>query len=292
MGLFKLKVMLFLTTLYFSLNIFPLTSFLLINSSYAQAPPIQLATIYRDNINIKDYFVSEKLDGIRAYWDGEKLISRQGNTFTAPAWFIQSFPMTLLDGELWIAIQRFEQTSSIVRTRSTTNLAWQKIKFMIFDLPASKAPFSQRVKKINTLVSNANSPYLQMIKQQRLETTAALLTLLQETVDSAGEGLMLHHQDALYQTARSRDLMKLKKFEDAEAIVIQHSPGKGKYHGLLGALVVKTEQGLIFKIGTGFTDKERQNPPPIGSIISYRYTGKTKNNIPRFASFIRQRIVY
>lgn len=289
MRLFNLKITLLLTLLCFS---FPFTTFSFFSVSYAQPPAIQLATTYRDDINISDYFISEKLDGIRAYWDGEKLISRQGNTFTAPAWFIHSFPNIPLDGELWIARKHFEQTSGIVRTQSSSNMAWEKITFMIFDLPASNAPFSQRIEDIKQLVLKAKSPYLEAITQQRVTSTDALFALLEATVNNAGEGLMLHHQDALYETARNRDLMKLKQFEDAEATVIQYSPGKGKYLGLLGALVVKTEQGIIFKIGTGFTDEERRNPPPIGSLITYRYTGKTKNNIPRFASFIRVRITY
>ena len=269
-----------------------LVLFLSTTSTIAKAPAIQLATNYRQDIDITQYFVSEKLDGIRAYWDGHQLHSKQGNIFTAPVWFINAFPNVTLDGELWIARRQFEKVSGIVRTQEITNQQWQQVKFMIFDLPKSPLPFAQRINKMQQLVIEADSPYLQMIKQQKLTNSVALFNLLDKVVMAQGEGLMLHHQDALYQSKRSRDLMKLKKFEDAEAMVIAHLPGKGKYVNLLGSLLVETSDGIRFKIGSGFSDKERQNPPAIGSVITYRFTGKTRNNIPRFASFMRARVIY
>lgn len=263
-----------------------------IQTCYAQTPPIQLATSFREDIQIEQYYVSEKLDGIRAYWNGNKLISKQGNTFTAPAWFTQSFPPIALDGELWIKRNSFEKVSGIVRTQDKNNEQWHQVTFMIFDMPQSKAPFKQRVKLMKNIVKSTSSDYLKMIAQFKINTNKKLFSLLDNVVSNKGEGLMLHHQDALYQVKRSKDLMKLKKFNDAEAIVIAHTPGKGKYKGQLGAILVQTKEGITFKIGSGFSDKERQNPPPIGSTITYRYTGKTKNNIPRFASFMRVRVIY
>ena len=255
-------------------------------------PAIQLPTQYREDIQVNEYYTSEKLDGIRAYWDGQHLISKNGNIFTAPDWFIADFPTQAIDGELWIARHTFEQVSSIVRTQNDQNKAWQQVKFMIFDLPTSPLPFAQRVTAMQQLTTDINSPYFKMIPQQKLNSSEALFKLLDKVVNAQGEGLMLHHQDALYQHIRSRDLMKLKRFEDAEATVIAHLPGKGKYEGLLGALLVETEEGIQFKIGTGFSDQERQTPPPIDTVITYRYTGKTRNNIPRFASFMRVRAIY
>lgn len=263
-----------------------------ISAAIAKPPPIQLATNYRQDIDVTQYYVSEKLDGIRAYWDGHQLISKQGNVFTAPTWFIKSFPATKMDGELWIARQQFEKVSGIVRTQDNQNEHWKQVKFMIFDLPESTASFEQRINKMQGIVTEATSPYLQMIKQQKLPNTKVLFDLLNNVVMGQGEGLMLHHQNALYQTKRSRDLMKLKKFEDAEATVIAYIPGKGKYEGLLGSILVKNKEGVTFKIGSGFSDQERNNPPAIGSVITYRFTGKTNNNIPRFASFVRVRVIY
>jgi len=275
--------------LLFSLTLFTFSS---LTPSYAQSPPIQLATQFREDINVKEYYVSEKLDGIRGYWNGSQLLSKQGNPFTAPEWFTESFPHQPLDGELWIGREQFEAVSSVVRTQDNTNAEWKKIKFMIFDLPSSQQPFHERVATMQKIVAQSKSPYLKVIEQKKVDNNKALQQLLDDIVKMKGEGLMLHHQDALYQVKRNRDLMKLKKFEDAEATVIAHLPGKGKFEGMLGSILVETETGVRFKIGSGFSDQERQNPPPIGSTITYKFTGKTSNNIPRFASFMRIRYPY
>jgi len=259
-------------------------------SHIAPTPPkIQLATKYRDTINVSHYLISEKLDGVRAYWDGKQLISRQGNVFWAPKWFLEGFPPQALDGELWMARQRFDKVSGIVRQQRLNNANWREIKFMVFDLPDSKATFSQRVALFNQLVDQAQSPYLKTIKQYRLDTQLQLMQRLDQVVKQGGEGLMLHRAAALYQTKRSNDLMKLKRFEDAEATVLEHLSGKGKYRAMLGALLVKNQEGVTFKIGGGFSDRQRANPPKVGSIITYKYYGKTNNNVPRFASFLRIR---
>lgn len=255
----------------------------------AASPPIQLATVYHQEIDIKDFWVSEKLDGIRAYWDGKNLISRQGNIFNAPLWFSRAFPDTPLDGELWIARNQFEQVSAIVRQKQATAEQWQRVSFMIFDLPASSEKFSERIKKMEKIVADSTSPYLKMIKQQKLPNNTQLQLLLEQVISQGGEGLMLHRGSAYYQAKRSQDLMKLKMYQDAEAVVLEHLPGDGRNSGRLGALLVKTEAGIIFKIGTGFSDLERENPPAIGATITYQYIGTTKNSVPRFASFMRIR---
>ncbi len=255
----------------------------------ATAPQIQLATIYHQDINIQEYWISEKLDGVRAYWNGKNLISRQGNIFNAPLWFTNGFPDTPLDGELWIKRNQFEKVSGIVRKQQADREEWKKISFMIFDLPGSLVDFSERIKLMEKIVENSASPYLKMIKQQKLQSNPELQLLLEQVLAKGGEGLMLHRGSAYYQAKRSKDLMKLKKHQDAEAVVLQHIPGKGRNSGRLGALLVKTEAGIIFKIGGGFSDLERENPPAIGSTITYKYIGKTKNDVPRFASFMRIR---
>lgn len=257
--------------------------------THASAPPIQLATKFHDDIKIENYWVSEKLDGIRAYWDGKQLISRQGNRFYAPAWFTAGYPDQPLDGELWIGRGKFELVSGTVRSQGRFDEAWRPVSFMIFDLPSSKETFTKRLEIMQKLVDQSPSHHLKMIKQQKIATQQALQQKLDEVINGGGEGLMLHHMDAYYQVKRSQDLMKLKRYDDADAVVLDYVPGKGKHLGRMGSLVVKTPEGITFKIGTGFTDAERQNPPNIGDTITYQYIGKTKNGIPRFASYLRIR---
>lgn len=254
-----------------------------------EPPPLLLAKPYTDDIDVRDYWVSEKLDGVRAYWDGRRLLSRRGNVFEAPAWFTEGFPPHPLDGELWLGRGAFEATVSAVRKRRPVAAEWRQLSYQVFELPGAAGDFSQRLARLERIVAAVNSPYLKLIPQQRFENQAALQKKLDEVVAGGGEGLMLHRADSLYQTGRGAALLKLKTYEDAEAVVIAHLPGKGRNLGRLGALLVEMPDGRQFKIGSGFSDQERENPPPIGALVTYKYYGLSRRGIPRFASFLRIR---
>ena len=254
-----------------------------------KVPGLLLAEKYRPGTDLSQYWVSEKLDGVRAYWDGQHLISRQGNEFHAPEWFTKKLPDRLLDGELWIGRGKFSKTISTVSKDTPIGAEWRKIRYMIFELPNEKGTFTERVAKINSIVNAAALPHLRAVQHYKIENKPELLQAkLEEIITSGGEGLMLHRADALYHSGRSNDLLKVKSYEDAEALVIRHLPGKGKYTGMLGALLVETPQGIRFRIGTGFSDKERANPPPVDSYITYKFFGRTSKGIPRFASYMHQ----
>jgi len=253
------------------------------------APPLQLAKLYRSDLDLPAYWVSEKLDGVRARWDGARLISRQGNTFAAPAWFTAGFPEQPLDGELWIGRGRFEQVSGIVRRKQPRDADWRQVRLMVFDLPHSPLPFGRRLEQLRQLIAASASPHLQLIAQFRVDDQAALMRRLEQVVAAGGEGLMLHHGDALYRNGRADHLLKLKTHEDAEARVLAHLPGKGRLAGMLGALLVETGDGLRFRLGSGFSDAQRRDPPALGSIVTFKYHGLTRNGVPRFASFLRIR---
>lgn len=267
----------------------PLLLFFSLPLFSANKPELLLAQSYQDTIDVKDYWVSEKLDGVRAYWDGKQLISRGGNIIAAPAWFTEGFPAQPLDGELWFARQQFETILSIVSKQQPVSSEWQQLGYYIFELPDAPGTFSERVSAMQALVQQQNSRYLRVVEQFRVADRAELFALLQQLEQAGAEGLMLHYQDALYKTGRSSDLLKLKSYQDTEAIVIGYRPGKGKYQGMVGALIVRTPEGLEFAIGSGLTDALRQRPPAIGTEITYRYNGYTSNGIPRFARFLRVR---
>ena len=254
-----------------------------------EPPPLLLAKPYTDDIDVRDYWVSEKLDGVRAYWDGRRLLSRRGNVFQAPAWFTEGFPPYPLDGELWLGRGAFEATVSAVRKQRPVAAEWRQLSYQVFELPGAAGDFSQRLARLERIVAAANSPYLKLIPQQRLADQAALQKKLDEIVAGGGEGLMLHRADSLYETGRGNALLKLKTYEDAEAVVIAHLPGKGRNLGRLGALLVEMPDGRQFKIGSGFSDQERENPPPVGALVTYKFYGLSRRGIPRFASFLRIR---
>jgi DNA ligase-1 len=252
-------------------------------------PELQLANRYHDQIDITHYWVSEKFDGVRGYWDGTQMMSRQGNIIQTPLWFVDALPKTPMDGELWLGRGQFDQLSGIVRRHRINQEDWRLVKYLIFDLPASPLIFDLRVGQIKSIVKQVNRSHIQAVEQFKLDDHQALLATLDRVVKNKGEGLMLHRGKSHYQNSRSDDLLKLKQYNDAEATVIEHTAGKGKYTGLLGSLLVETNDKRRFKIGTGFSDLERANPPPIGSVITYRYFGLTNKGIPRFASFLRVR---
>ncbi len=249
---------------------------------------LMLAKKYRDDIDVTTYFVSEKLDGVRARWDGKNLISRGGYTFAAPDWFVAGFPKATMDGELWIARGQYEKTSSIVSQFSPHD-GWRRVRFMMFDLPLHGGTFEQRVMAMRELARQMNVSFLAAVDQLEVDNNKALMKLLDKVIAGGGEGLMLHRKTARYKSGRSDNLLKLKRFDDAEAVVIGYKPGTGKYEGMTGSLKVKLDNGKTFYIGSGLDDSQRTSPPPVGSLITFRHQGYTKNNIPRFPVFIRQR---
>ncbi len=264
-----------------------LISFYSAANTEPSTPAIQLASVFSGDVDIKDYLVSEKLDGVRAYWDGKVLRSRRGYVFAAPTWFSEDFGSQPLDGELWLGRGKFEQTLSIVSKLQGDEQSWHKVRFMIFDLPDSELVFAQRVAQMQRIVKAANSRYLQMIPQHTIDNHIQLQAKLTDVVNGGGEGLMLHKKRAYYQVGRTQNILKLKPHQNDEAIVLAHFSGKGKYRDKMGAILVENTHGVQFKIGTGFSVKQRVNPPEIGSTITYKFFGLTQNGTPRFASFVR-----
>ena len=256
----------------------------------AGPPPLLLANDYEDAaVDLSRYWVSEKYDGVRAYWDGVRLLTRAGNTLHAPEWFTRGWPDTPMDGELWAGRGRFEQVTATVRALDPDDTAWQSIRFMVFDLPAHGGTFTERLGALRTLLTSLTIDWLRAVVQSRVADETALEHRLATIAAAGGEGLMLHREDSFYRAERSDDLLKLKPYQDADAQVIAHLPGQGKYVGMLGALLVRDANGTEFRIGTGFTDEQRRQPPPIGSWVTYSYHNLTARGIPRFARFLRTR---
>ena len=252
-------------------------------------PALLLAEADRGEADVAAYLVSEKLDGVRAYWDGQQLFSRSGHRIHAPDWFTAGLPPVRLDGELWLGRGRFESLSGIVRRTLPDDDEWRQVRYMIFELPEMAGTFRERAERIRQLVAEADVPWLCEIAQISLVDRASLDRHLAAVVRAGGEGLMLHRADAPYLSGRNPALLKLKPWADAEAEVIGHLPGKGRYVNQLGALRVRTPEGRIFALGSGLSDRVRRQPPPAGTWVTYRYRDLTGRGLPRFASFLRVR---
>jgi DNA ligase-1 len=267
----------------------PLAALAIPQAWAADAPALLLANVYRPGMRLADYWVSEKYDGVRGYWDGHTLRTRGGETVAAPAWFTAGWPDTPMDGELWAGRGRFGHAQSTVRQQQQDDAAWREMRFMVFDLPAHGGTFDQRLPALNQLVESLDQPWVQAVPQQRVASDAALQKLLLRTVRAGGEGLMLHRGASMYRAGRSDDIIKVKTHEDTEAKVVAHLPGQGRHAGRLGALVVEMPSGQRFRLGAGLTDVERDHPPPVGSWVTYRFRGTHDSGVPRFASFVRVR---
>lgn len=254
-------------------------------------PPLMLAKEMSADVqaSLKGYWLSEKYDGVRAYWNGQQLLTRAGNVINAPQWFTGQLPDIPMEGELWAGRGLFALSSGIVRQKQPSDQEWQRLKFVIFDLPGSPLRFEARQKKIAGLIQRTHQSWLIQPNHFQVKNSYELDEALSDIVASGGEGLMLNLADAHYHAGRSDALLKFKPHFDAEAKVVRHIEGKGRFKNRLGALLVRNAQGQVFKIGTGFSHEERIHPPKVGDWITYKYFGYTKNGLPRFASFLRVR---
>ena len=267
-----------------------------------------------ENGSLKSYVMSEKLDGIRALWDGKALKSRSGKKFSVPKCWTQNFPPFALDGELFIARGKFEELLSVVNSTNATCEAWQSVKYFVFDVPKADGTLIERLKTLEnylTTQENArtstptsqstqtsaykNTRQIFITEQKPIHSKAQLEKALQSVVKSGGEGLVVRKNAAPYESFRTKNAMKLKLYEDAECKVVKHNAGKGKFAHKLGSLTCEQAftdakgrtQTKRFKIGSGFTDKERANPPPLNSLITYKFNGYTAKGIPKFPVFLR-----
>lgn len=243
--------------------------------------PVLLAESWDGAMDPKGWWLSEKLDGVRAYWDGKQILSRLGNLYHAPDWFIKGLPSMPLDGELFMDRKAFQKTIAIVRRQDKSD-AWKQIRYLIFDLPGHGGAFEERLEALRALAAH---PYASMHPHELCTGEKHLKEELARVEALGGEGLMLRQPKSKYVVGRSSTLLKVKTFKDEEAEVIGHIAGTGRHKGRMGALQVRLPNGTEFAIGTGFSDKEREDPPAIGSVVTFKYQELTDGGVPRFPAF-------
>jgi DNA ligase 1 len=255
----------------------------------ADVPPaLLLAREAPTDLDPAPYLVSEKLDGVRAYWDGARLRFRGGGTVAAPAGFLAGLRTGQpLDGELWLGRGRFDALSAIVRRERPNPADWADVRFLVFELPGGAGGFAQRVERLQQLAADHPGRRWEVAPQERLVGAQALRNRLSTVVAAGGEGLMLHRADAAYATGRSDLLLKLKPVRDAEAVVTGHTPGQGRFSGQVGALKVRDADGREFLVGSGLTEAQRRRPPPLGSVVTFSWRGETSTGLPRFPTLVR-----
>ena len=247
-------------------------------------PAILLAHSWDNAQDVTGWWISEKLDGVRAYWDGKRFVSRLGNVYHAPDYFTAGLPNYALDGELWIGRGQFQETVSVVR-RKNAGEQWKRVRYLVFDAPnLGSLQFEDRHKQLVGVAQAAT--YVTRVTQALCEGLDHLREELARVEELGGEGLMLRQPGSFYAEGRSTTLLKVKSFFDAEATVIGYTSGRGRHKGRCGALKVRMADGTEFKVGTGLSDAQRENAPEVGAVISFRYQELTKAGVPRFPSFI------
>ncbi len=267
-------------------------------------PILMLLKQYDSSIDVNGWVMSEKLDGVRAYWDGKRLISKQGNIFHAPTWFTEGFPDFELDGELWLGRAQFAETVFIVRKVIPDN-RWKNITYQIFEVPNQKGNLFKRLSVLKKFLATTKSEHLKLITQKTIDSNQDIEQELKRVLALGGEGLVVRNPKVLYTTGRLDSALKVKLKQDAECIVDGYIDGKGKNQGKVGSILCRlipdqvarlfpkldANKGVAIKIGSGLTDAQRPNPPKIGARITFQYMGTTKKGLPRFPVFLRERLV-
>ena len=249
---------------------------------------IMLPQVYSENMAVRGWLLSEKLDGVRGYWDGSRLLSKNGIALHPPQEFLENFPPFALEGELWGGRGTFQRTVSIVK-RQHPHAGWLKLRFAIFDVPREPGGFQHRLQRAKDWFGVHPSRFAFVIPQQVITDKQQVKRELKRIETLGGEGLILRKPEGAYVVGRSREIVKVKSYLDAEAVVIAHIPGKGRNRGRLGSLLVELPDTTRFRVGTGFSDRQRMNPPPVGAVITFKYYGLFQSGRPRFPSFLRTR---
>jgi len=254
---------------------------------FAEKPNLLLLKSYNSDVNVTNWLMSEKLDGVRGYWDGKKLISRNGKEFAVPKWFTKDFPPFEIDGELWTKREDFEKVISIVNTQ-TPHDGWKDISYQIFEVPNQEGGLLERLSVLEKwLVKNPNE-FIKVLSQKVCRGSEHLKQVLDEVESTGAEGLVVRDPNALYVGKRSSFSLKVKSFTDDECKVIGYKEGKGKFQGLMGSLICEWK-GKTINIGSGFSKKERFYPPKIGTEVTFKFNGLTKYGNPRLPVFLRIR---
>lgn len=253
---------------------------------YSFSIEVQKPKVYQGNENIKGWVMSEKLDGIRGYWNGKELLTRKGKKIYAPIWFTRNLPKFELDGELWTKRNDFENIQSIIMDKKPSK-NWKDITYNIFEVPNSKGDFFKRLKKAKEWFKKNPSEYINIIDQIEIKDKEHLNIYLNELISQKAEGLIIKDPNQNYHTGRSPHILKVKKAQDMEGKVIGINISvKTK---VLQSLVLRLKNDVIFNLGTGFTKAQRKNPAKIGDIVTFKYFGFTKYAKPKFASFLHLR---
>ncbi|CAF1147819.1 unnamed protein product [Adineta steineri] len=257
----------------------------------SEASKVLLAETWSEDVDPTGWWMSEKLDGVRAYWNGKNFYSRQGNLFHVPDFFKAALPKVALDGEIWCGRGLFQKCVSIVKKQANKVVPddYKLLTYLIFDAPTQGGKYEDRVKWLQANIPQDDDKcFATVVGIKKCEGLAQLKQYLADVNKAGGEGIMLRKPGSLYEHKRSTTLLKVKTFYDEEAYVIGHKPSKSLI-GMTGALECELPNGKRFDVGSGLTMDQRRKPPKIGSVITFKFQELSNNGHPRFPTFLRVR---
>lgn len=148
------------------------------------------------------------MDGVRAYWNGLQLLSRQENTILCPAWFTSTLPKDItLDGELWMG--KGTTHENVMKILKTKNSDWRQIGYYVFDVPSFIGTYEERMEAMESLKPILPS-HIHIVKNVKCRGTEHLQEHLHSVVASEGEGVMLRKPHSLYEHGYTSTLLKAK----------------------------------------------------------------------------------
>lgn len=241
------------------------------------------------------WYASKKIDGMRALWNAEEqqFYSRNLKPIYAPEWFISGMPNFDLDGELVFCkdnneVGNYQLTMSVCR-RHNPDDRWKNVTFFVFESPSWPFTFDAVYDSLNAQLFPA---HVKVLEQVPIKDYEHMRSMHDEYVALGGEGLVIRKASSTYEYKRSKNMLKIKIWDDSEATIIEHHPGVGKHEGRLGGLICNWTDGRndrTFHVGVGFTDAERENPPAVGETITFSYFGMTDGGSPRHPKYLRIR---
>jgi len=258
---------------------------------------VMLAKTWKGDTDPTGWHMSEKLDGMRAYWTGTRMLSRNGNPIAIPDWLEILLPPTPLDGELWLGRGRFQDLVSVARKNTPRDPRWTDVQYLVFDAPQTPGGCEERFAALRKTVQTACRKWkrkgpcpLVFVEQTVCRSRADLQRFHRQITALGGEGAMIRAPGSPYSRSRTSELLKVVTSIRDEAEITGHTEGTGRNRGRLGAYQARLlDSGTAFKVGTGISDDERDNPLPLGTIITVEYKEKTNAGVPRHPRLIGPR---
>lgn len=241
---------------------------------------LQLLDDYKDQ-SVKGWLMSEKFDGVRAYWNGFQFLTRNNNIINVPRWFCESMPNEWLDGELWLGRGKFEQTSAAVR-QGFKNELWANMIFKVFDLPLTPGNFSSRLEQLNKLTLPT---HCQQVEQRTVDNKECLNDYYTNLLSNGAEGVVIKSPSSPYNIGRTSNALKYVPENSGEAKVI----GINRHDDLSFKSLKCLFNNEQFNLSAGISEQIKTIPPKIGKLITIKFNGLTGNNLPRHAVFITTR---